>query len=220
MMLFDGIWGRELVRRLIGNFGEQALDGAGGETDAALLKAQVLWFQMLRHMQDVLGIVLGADVEMELLKSGPRPLEYPDDVQAANPSFLEVADDDWESDQKLQIEQTEEFKRTLQALDGPRDVFREVNPNEFGADFAPSVRQMFNYDEGRTHHMLAFDRVPSGGSGSGGKAGVEVQKLACVSCARVTLMGDSGASTDFLTWAPGVETVLLPSAADDGFIVM
>jgi len=154
-----------------------------------------------------LGVYLDSEVEIELLKSGPRMLEYPQDVVSANPDFLSgPASKDWETDRKLEIEQTDEFRHALAALGNPRDVFREANPNDFGADFSPAVREMLNLEESRTQHLLAFDRVSGGAS---------LLKMAPVHCSRITLMGDSGAMTDFLSWTPGVEVVLAPEVVDD-----
>ena len=213
VLLFDGIWGKELHRKILANFGSDSLlDGV--ETTGSFLKAEILWFQMLRYMQELLGVILGNDVEIELLNSGPRVLEYPNDVEAANPDVLQGSADDWEADQKLQIEQTEEFRSALKTLGNPIDVFRNVNPNDFGADFTPNVRQMLAYDEKRTQHLLTFSKVPSQVPGKG-KEGSSLLNLTALQCSRLRLMGDSGAVTDFLSCAPGVEAVLMPRAVDD-----
>ena len=213
-LLYDGIRSRELVRKIAHNFGPQALE-QDVETEGSYLKAEVLWFQLLRYVQDLFGVVLVEDVEIELLESGPRPLEYPDDVESSNPDFSDIAADDWEADQKLQIERTDQFQEALNVLGEPCDVYRLANPNDFGADFSPQQRQMFNCDEGRSQHLLAFDRIPSPTGGALKEDRGALLKLTPVGCSRVRLVGDSGAVSDLLTWTAGVEAIFMPGAVDD-----
>jgi hypothetical protein len=51
---------------------------------ASFLRAQVMWFQLLRYLEQLLGVSLTTSTEIDLLKNGPRVLEYPDDVDSAS----------------------------------------------------------------------------------------------------------------------------------------
>ncbi len=203
-LLHGGIWDRELIKLMQQSFGPHALSEEN-EQHIAFVRAEVSWFQLLRYLQVLLGVRLGALVEVELLRVGPRPLEYPDDVDSASMDVLQIHED-FESDQKLQIEQTDELKQTLGVLGQPRDLFRQVNAMDFGGDATLVLPQA--QDEARRHYLLAFDRLPDGKS--------QMLKLRPVACTRPLLMGDSGAVTDLLTYVPGVEAVLMPEA-EGGF---
>ena len=198
-LLLHGIWHKELVRQINVTFGPLALNDPN-EVYVTFLRAEVSWFQLLRYQEELLGVHLVPDVEIELLRTVPRALEYPDDVNDANMDLLQLRED-WEADQKLQIEQTEEFKEMLRVFGQPHDVFREANENDFGSDGT-----ILQQEEVRRHHVLVFDKLPDG---------KELLKMPVAWSSRPLLMGDSGALTDILTVAPANEAVLVPVV--DGF---
>ena len=208
--LLNNIWDQELLHMIVLLFGQQAVSEEELNGGSGYLKAEVIWFQLLRYLEDVFGVALGADVEMELLKEGARSLSYPDDVaqvdsdlRSRNARLGESIEDD-----KLQIERTEEFSEALKVLGEPRDVFRECNPKDFGSDITPVISQMLGLEECRKDLILLFDRLPEG------KKNLELVKMEPLYAARLLLMGDSGAMSDALTFSPGVETIL--SKGDSG----
>jgi hypothetical protein len=204
-LLRGGIWERDLVKLIQHAFGAHALNEEQ-ETHAPFLRAEIMWFQLLRYQQELLGVRLSAAVEVELLRNGPRALEYPDDVDSASMDVLKIYED-LDADQKLQIERTEEFTQVLSVLGDPHDIFRELNPKEFGGDGTILLPQ--SRDETRQHHLLALDHLPD-------QRRTPLLKLTAMSCTRPLLTGDSGAMTDLLSFVPGVEAVLKP-VAEGGF---
>lgn len=200
--LIDRIFDKELVRRIHHMFGPFALDETT-ESHASYLCAEVSWFQLLRYVQHLFGVLLATSTEIHLLKQGPRALEYPDDVVNASMDVFQV-NADWDASEKLQIERTEEFRELLQVFGNPRDAFREKNPAEFGSD---ATLEHAHQEEARRHQVLVFDSLPDGKT--------ELLKLRTVSCTRPLLMGDSGATTDLLSGVPAVEVVLKPTV--EGF---
>jgi hypothetical protein len=118
-----------------------------------------------------------------------------------------VIHEDVDADQKLQIERTEEFGAVLGVLGDPHDVFRELNPKDFGGDGTILLPQ--SREEARQHQLLAFDRLPDAKK-------TPLLKLSAMSCTRPLLTGDSGAMTDLLSFVPGIEAVLKP-IAEGGF---
>ncbi len=203
--LIHGIFDKELVRQIHHLFGPHALDEAT-ESHASYLCAEVSWFQLLRYVQHLFGVSLNTTTEVQLLKQGPRALEYPDDVANASMDVLQV-NADWDASEKLQIERTEEFREMLQVLGNPRDAFREKNVNDFGSD---ATLEHAHQEEARRHQILVFDNLPD--------QKTELLRLRIVSCTRPLLMGDSGATTDLLSGVPGVEVVLKPTV--EGFDLM
>lgn len=205
--LLQNIWDKELLKQITELFGPDSL--GHDETTGSYLKAEVMWFQLLRFMQEQVGVILGDETELDLLNHEPRLLEYPADVEKVDSEFLkesEVSQDD----EKLKIEPTSEFSEMLKVLGGPRDVFREANPKDFGSDVTAAVGHMLNVEEGRREIVLAFDKLPDG---------TKLLHLDSGHAARVMLMGESGAVSDMLTFAPGVEAVLNIGAVD-GFVLM
>ncbi len=79
--LRDALWTPLLVERMLREFGAHCLSEDEAAAGPSFLRAQVLWFQLLRYFQTLVGVTLASDSELDLLNHGVRPLLNPQDVQ-------------------------------------------------------------------------------------------------------------------------------------------